>query len=277
MQRLNLWLVLLLAWSIPAQSFAGLTSDPQNIFVQDLQADDLEKAQRALDAWAATGSGTAELSAARGLWWHASAHRENDEAAFFQDSKRAMEYLQKALDVIPTRLDLRLEILELHLDLGENDAVISGSSDLCRNATQNSWLWWGGAALPADPRVLIPARLEEMNWELVRNGEKGSIQLALKLASLAEQYFPNHPGAYRIKGRIELGQERFQESRKDLVMSLERDSEDSETLLDLGQVLWELEKDSDSQRVFNHVIELNNDPDAVHRARLALEKMEENP
>ena len=276
MLRLIVWLILFMAWGLPTQSLAGLTGDPQNLFVQALQADDLEKAQKALDAWAATGSGTAELAAARGFWWHASAHRENDESDFFKDSKRAMGYLQKAQADLPTRLDVQLEVLELHLDLGEDDALVVAATDLCRNAAQPGWAWWGGAALPADPRVLIPSRLEEMDWELARNEDQVSVQLALKLALLAEQYFPDHPGAYRIKGRIELGQERFQEARKDLVRSLERDGDDSETLLDLGQVLWELGKDTDSQKVFNRVIELNNDPDAVHRARLALEKTEED-
>jgi tetratricopeptide (TPR) repeat protein len=269
-------LALVFSACLPTLGLAGLTSDPQTLFDQAFQAGDLAQAKKALAAWSITGSANPEFWAARGLWWHASAHREEDETVFFQDAKRAMDDLQKAVAVLPTRLDLRLEVLELHFDLGEDESLVAEATRL-GVSPEGGWTWRRGAPFPSEPNILIPTRFEDLAWELVRDGEKPSLQLALRLATVSEKCFPSHPGAYRVRGRIELDQEHFQEARRDLARAVDRDSNDSETLLDLGQALWELEQDEDSHRAFNRVLALNNDPDAVHRAKLALQKMEENP
>jgi Flp pilus assembly protein TadD len=68
---------------------------------------------------------------------------------------------------------------------------------------------------------------------------------------------------------------RFENAKRDLTASLRLDPEDSESWMDLGTALWELREDKDSRLAYERVLLLNNDPDAVNRAREYLRKMRE--
>ena len=77
-------------------------------------------------------------------------------------------------------------------------------------------------------------------------------------------------------GRYWIEREDWEKARRALERAYDLDDGDSETLLDLGRALWELEQDQDARACYERVMELNNDPDCVRRAKEALEKSEED-
>jgi tetratricopeptide (TPR) repeat protein len=266
----------LMLTSIALASARDITPQTAVDFRQALAAGDLSKAGKLLKTWASQMPEDPGLILAQGLWWHASAHQRENDREFLSDAEQAARFLEKAYQAAPRRLDIRLEFCDVLLDVGNDERFLTEVQALSKTAPEGGWLWDEDTALPLKPDLLIPNHLEEMAWGLVRGGDKASTLLALRLAALAVQRFPNHPGGYRVRGRIALESEHFQNAKKDLTLALDLDPDDSESLMDLAQVLWELEQDQDSRRVYERVLALNKDPDAVHRAKMLLQKMNED-
>jgi|GEM_PF-2616033 tetratricopeptide (TPR) repeat protein len=245
---------------------------PLDDFEQALDSGDLSSAQTLLEG---VPEDDLEGLIARGLLHHAASHQAKDDPSFRREVSKAKGYLERAARLAPRRLDARLELGDLLIDLGEDDAFLAAMSALLREKPREGWLWTRDERPPQDPERLIPGHLEEVAWGLLRGNHREDTRLALRIATLLVQYEPRHPGGFRVRGRVALDMGRFENAKRDLTASLRLDPEDSESWMDLGTALWELREDKDSRLAYERVLLLNNDPDAVNRAREYLRKMRE--
>ncbi len=245
---------------------------PLDGFEQALGSGDLARAQTLAEA---TPLDDLEGLIARGLLHHAASHQAKDDPSFRREVSKAKGYLERASRLAPRRLDVRLELGDLWVDLGEDDAFLAAMSTLLREKPQEGWLWTHDQRPPQDPERLIPGHLEEVAWGLLRADHRDDTRLALRIATLLVQYAPRHPGGFRVRGRVALDMGRYENAKRDLSLSLEMDPDDSESWMDLGTALWELREDKDSRLAYERVLLLNNDPDATHRAKEYLRRMTE--
>lgn len=242
-------------------------------FREALTAGDLSKAEAYLKEWADTEPGDEGLTLAQGLWWHAAAHASDTDAVFYEDAGKSASFLEKALNRSPRRLDILLEYCDVLVDINRDEDFLNQAVVASRTSPEGGWLWVDGAPPPEDVATLVPDHFEEVAWGLLRDNDRVSTRLALKLATLCAYSFPGHPGGYRIRARVAMQLGRYAEAKKEWDRVLELAPEDSESWLSLGETLWELEDDKDSRRAYERVWALNNDPDAVRRAKDALDKM----
>jgi len=233
-----------------------------------------KKAQSVLENWEKAAPEDPDLWAAQGDWWHQDAHRQETDELFYASSESAATCVEKALEALPERLDLWFALCELDLDLNDLGAFYDNASSVARRAGTARWTWKAGIPPPGKPEVLVADQAESWCWELYRDGTDGNFTVARRLAALTARLFPTHPGAERYLGRDSLDQGKWAEAKNHLLKSMSLDEDDSETLLDLGRAYWELEKDEAAKDCYRRVIALNNDPDAVARARKALERAE---
>jgi len=233
-----------------------------------------KKAAETLARWEKASPNDPELWAYEGDWWHRDAHRQETDEKYAASAERAAGYFEKALTAQPKRLDLWLSLCDVDLDLGDLGAFTDNAGLVARRAGKIEWTWESEKIQPDKPEQIIPDSMESWCWELSRDETKDSDDAAQKLAALSIQIFPNHPGGYRYLGRFYLDRSEWAKARDFLLKSCQLDGTDSESLLDLGRALWETERDEDAKACYRTVITLNNDPDAVNRARKELERAE---
>jgi len=244
-------------------------------FRKQMDKRDYRKAGEILDQWGKADAQSLDLLAAEGNFHHVQAHLMDKDEDFDREARLAEKDYESYLERIPNRLDLWLALGDLDLDLGDDEALLKLAEKITQPPPPGGWTWEPGTD-PLEGVKTLPDRMEDWGWGLIREETDASDEWARRLALLTAQKFPAHAGAFRVMGRYWIERGNWDKAETVLTAAYDRDDEDSETLLDLGQSLWELEKDKEALACYERVLELNNDPDAVCRARESLQKIQDD-
>ena len=244
-------------------------------FRKQMDKRDYQKASEILESWGKADAQSLDLLAAEGNFHHVQAHLMEKDEDFDREARLAEKDYESYLDRKPDRLDLWLAMGDLDLDLGDDEALLHLAQRITQPTPPGGWAWEPGVD-PQEGVKTIPDRMEDWGWGLIREETDDSDEWARRLALLAARQFPAHAGAFRVMGRYWIERENWAKAEPVLTAANDRDDEDSETLLDLGQTLWELGKDKEALARYERVLELNNDPDAVRRARESLLKIQDD-
>jgi hypothetical protein len=173
---------------------------PLDDFEQALDSGDLSSAQTLLEGSLRTtskGSSPAAFSTTRPPTKPKTIHPSGARC------RKAKGYLERAARLAPRRLDARLELGDLLIDLGEDDAFLAAMSALLREKPREGWLWTRDERPPQDPSGSSRTP-REVAWGSLAGQPPRRHRLALRIATLLVQYEPRHPGGFRVRGRVAL-------------------------------------------------------------------------
>ena len=193
--------------------------------------------------------------------------------------KKALSFLDEGVRRNPHRLDIFTGRAHLYRTMGDLKGELIALESLAKDPKPKNGKYETG------PGRILEGEIEDYQVDMLASYAREHLQMQNEaddragkaVAELLIKIFPKRPHGYNFMGALASYEGNWTEVKKWLLLALEQDPDDSLVIANLGYCYEKLGDTNSSIEQYKRVINLNNNPEQVKRAKAKLTEFEPEP
>ena len=190
--------------------------------------------------------------------------------------KRALGILTEGAKKFPQRADIALGLAYVQKEMGIAEGYVKTLTSLLAEAKKDpeALRWMEGAEMPEAAETFLPETVQDYTAGLFNANTPATDVLCGKLLAAVTDAFPDHPYAYNLKAALADATGKPEEALRMLEIAVKKAPNDALIIMNLADAYAKAGKRDKAAENYRKIISLDEDPQAVDKARSALKKLE---